>query len=55
MITYLWFRILTGEGCSQPGADSNLRQQIAVLQIDDDDETDEVPEADDEEDDTPGD
>ena len=22
MITYLWFRILTGEGCSQPGADS---------------------------------
>ena len=34
---------------------ANLRQQIAVLQIDDDDEADEVPEADDEEDDTPGD
>ena len=34
---------------------ANLRQQIAVLQIDDDDEADEVPEADDDEDDTPGD
>ena len=34
---------------------ANLRQQIVVLQVDDDDDADEVPEADEENDDTPGD
>ena len=52
MISYLSFVLWQERDVVSQALIANLRQQIAVLQVDDDDETEEVPEED-EKDDTP--
>ena len=52
MIAYLLFALWQERDAVSQALIDNLRQQIAVLQVDDEDNTEEVPEADEEGDDS---